>query len=258
MAFCFYFSAAQHQLLHRTPRRPSITPPEPCGHSYPDKLLHSPGAALRALPPSFTTCSTSPTPARPRAAALGGSTLLRGGAPPPAAPARRAPCRAPGRCLRGEPEARPGLTGRPPGTSPALRGPPPVPPGSTGPGPAALSAGGAPPHRGPEEEGGGRWRHRAPRGPEGPGPGLPAHLVQVLLAAAVLGVGVDEDAAFPLLHHGGAGCPPPARQRRRRRRRRGPWSGPACPAPPARPGHKGHGACAARRGGKRGGAAEGR
>lgn len=118
---------------------------------------------------------------------------------------------------RGEPEARPGLTGRPPGTSPALRGPPPVPPGSTGPGPAALSAGppgGAPPHRGPEEEaeeGGGRWRHRAPRGPEGPGPGLPAHLVQVLLAAAVFGVGVDEDAAFPLLHHGGAGCPPTAR-----------------------------------------------
>lgn len=50
----------------------------------------------------------------------------------------------------------------------------------------------------------------------------------------------------------------PPRQRRRRRRRRGPWSGPACPAPPARPGHKGHGACAARRGGKRGGAAEGR
>lgn len=41
----------------------------------------------------------------------------------------------------------------------------------------------------------------------GPRPGLPAHLVQVLLAAAVLGVGVDEDAAFPLLHHGGGGFP---------------------------------------------------
>uniref|UniRef100_A0A8C4UQ70 Complex I intermediate-associated protein 30, mitochondrial n=1 Tax=Falco tinnunculus TaxID=100819 RepID=A0A8C4UQ70_FALTI len=66
----------------------------------------------------------------------------------------------------------------------------------------------------------------------------------VLLATAVLSVGVDKDTAFPLLHHGGAGSlrSPP-------RRRRGALSGPACPAPPARPRHKGHGACARRGGG---------
>lgn len=80
---------------------------------------------------------------------------------------------------------------------------------------AALRSLSAQPPRGPHpcraegrREGGERGMAApSPARAGGPGPGLPAHLVQVLLAAAILGVGVDEDAAFPLLHHGGGGFP---------------------------------------------------